>query len=124
MPLTALPPRKYEAFAMRLPEKESDAMRKKRSLKDVAAAPLVKKTAVIIPKAGALEKRAARVPALRKTSQPKPSASQERSADRLEEAVPIDASKRSIYGSLARIAASILIGFVGGYFFGRFFKII
>jgi hypothetical protein len=99
-------------------------MRKKRSLKDVAAAPLVKKTAVIIPKAGALEKRAARVPALRKTSQPKPSASQERSADRLEEAVPIDASKRSIYGSLARIAASILIGFVGGYFFGRFFKII
>jgi hypothetical protein len=109
---------------MRLPEKESDAMRKKRSLKDVAAAPLVKKTAVIIPESGALEKRAARVPAPRKTSRPKPSAPQERTAGRLEEAVPTVAAKRSFYGSLARIAASILIGFVGGYFFGRFIKII
>jgi hypothetical protein len=109
---------------MRLPEKESDAMPKKRSLKDVAATPLVQKTAFLIPEAGALEKRAARVPAPRKTSRPKLSTSKVRSADRPDEAVPAVAAKRSIYGSLARIAASILIGFVGGYFFGRFIKII
>ena len=115
---------KYEAFAKRLPEAESDAMPKKRSLKDVAAAPLVKKAGVLIPDAGALEKSAARVPAPRKTSQPKPSKSLVRSADRLNEAVPAVVAKRSIYGSLAHIAVSILIGFVGGYFFGRFIKII
>jgi hypothetical protein len=107
---------------MRLPEKESNAMPKKRSLKDVAAAPLVKKTTVLIPEAGALEKRAARVPTPRKTSQLKPSKSLVRSADRLNEAVPAVVAKRSIYGSLARMAASILIGFLGGYFFGRYIK--
>jgi len=99
-------------------------MPKKRSLKDVAAAPLVKKTAVLTSKAGALEKRASRVPAPRKTSRPKPSTSLVRSADRLHEAIPVVVAKRSIYGSLARMAASILIGFVGGFFLGRFIKII
>jgi hypothetical protein len=124
MPLTALPPKKYEAFAMRLPGKESDAMHKKRSLKDVAAAPLVKKTAVLIPEAGTLEKRTARVPAPRKTSQPKPTKSPVISADRLDGGVSTVVVKRSIYGSLARTAASILIGFLGGYFFGRYIKIL
>lgn len=99
-------------------------MPKKRSLKDVAAAPLVKKTAVLIPEDGALERRAARAPALRKTPKPKPSTSVVRPADRLHEAVPVVVAKRSIYGSLARMAASILIGFVGGFFLGRFIKII
>jgi hypothetical protein len=99
-------------------------MPKKRSLKDIAAAPLVKKTAVLIPEAGALKKRAARVPAPRKASRSRPTKSPVISADRPDEAVPIVVAKRSIYGSLARMAASILIGFVGGFFFGRFIKII
>jgi hypothetical protein len=115
---------KFEAFAMRLPEKEGNAMPKKRSLKDVAAAPLVKKTSVLIPEADALAKKAARAPAPRKTSRPKPTEPPVAAVKRLEEAVPAVVKKRSIYRSLARIAASILIGFVAGFFFGRYIKII
>jgi hypothetical protein len=109
---------------MRLPEEEIDAMPKKRSLKDVAAAPLVKKAEVLSPEAGVLGKTASRAPAPRKRSRQRIGKSPIISAERLDGAVSTDVVKRSVHGSLARTAASILIGFLGGYFFGRFIKII
>jgi hypothetical protein len=115
---------KFKAFATRLPEKEGNAMPKKRSLKDVAAAPLVKKTAVRIPEVGALQEKAARVPAPRKTPRPKPAKPAVSSGPRPDESAPAVVAKRGLYVSLARMAASILIGFIGGFFFGRFIKII
>jgi hypothetical protein len=45
------------------------------------------------------------------------------STPRPDEVVPAVGVNSSIYGSLARMAVSILIGFIGGFFFGRFIKI-
>jgi hypothetical protein len=98
-------------------------MPKKRSLKDVAAAPLVKKAEVLIPEAGVLGKTASRASAPRKSHRPRMGKSPVISAERLDGAVSTVEVKRSIYGSLARTAGSILIGFLGGYFFGRYIKI-
>jgi hypothetical protein len=99
-------------------------MPKKRSLKDVAAAPLVKKTTARLPELDTMLERPARVSAARRTQRPKPARPKVSSAPRPDQAAPAVVAKRSTYGSLARIAVMILIGFVGGFFFGRFIKII
>jgi hypothetical protein len=99
-------------------------MPKKRSLKEVASSPLVKKVAAPVPAAGALQKKTAKTPAPRRASRPRPAAPPVSPAPRPVEAAPAAVSQRSIYGSLARMAASILIGFAGGFIFGRFIKVI
>jgi hypothetical protein len=99
-------------------------MPKKRSLKDVASTPLVKKVAAPVPAAGALRKKTAKAPAPPRASRPGPAAPPVSPAPRPAEAAPAVVAQQSIYGSLARMAASILIGFAGGFIFGRFIKVI
>lgn len=98
-------------------------MPKKRLLKDVAAAPLIKKAAASIPEASELQEKKAGAPAPRKSSRPKPAKAAVNSTPRPDEVVPAVGVNSSIYGALARMAVSILIGFIGGFFFGRFIKI-
>jgi hypothetical protein len=97
---------------------------KKRSLKDVAAAPLVHK----VEGRSALE---AERPATATAAGGRPRSQSARRADtsptqppaRPGGTPPKAASGRSPYRSLWRIAASIAVGFIGGIFFGRFIKI-
>jgi len=98
-------------------------MPKKRSLKDVAAAPLIKKAAASIPEASELQAKKAGAPAPRKASRPKPAKAALNSTPRPDIVAPAVGVNSSIYGSLARMAVSILIGFIGGLLFGRFIKI-
>lgn len=96
---------------------------KKRSLKDVASAPLVAKA-----DSGMAREPGSRDRATAVTGQPKPQGTKRVRSSSAPPALPNATragagSGRSPHRSLWRIAASIVVAFIGGIFFGRFIKI-
>lgn len=106
---------------------------KKRSLKDIASAPLVHKSEsgptreVASPGAAKAVGGRPRSRSARRENSPRmrPAALPDETRPGAAPAVATVPAKkaRSPYRSLWRIAASIVVGFIGGIFFGRFIKI-